>query len=158
MNPHNLPPLPPLGQAPAPGSTHTNPGLVDVASQCYPTVLAAADQTQVPGATTPAALITSNGDKQRPANLETIGSNGVSVSAASVPLESHSGEGGQRIDMKAADVATSTGTGLPADVHPASVSHVVPSLPVIAQTTSPAVTLEADTKRGGGLPSNVMIR
>lgn len=158
MNPHNLPPLPPLGQAPAPGATHTNPGLVDVASQCYPAVRAENDQTQIAATMASAALVNSNGEEQRPANLETIGSNGVSVSAASVPLESHSGEGGQRIDLKAADIATPTGTGLPADVRPASVSHVVPSLPVIAQTTSPAITLDADTKRGGGLPSNVMIR
>jgi len=36
MNPHNLPPLPPIGQPPSTVATHTNPGLVDVASQCYP--------------------------------------------------------------------------------------------------------------------------
>jgi hypothetical protein len=158
MNPHNLPPLPPLGQAPAPGSTHTNPGLVDVASQCYPAVLAGADQTQVPGAISSASLVNSNGEEQRPAQLDAIGSNGVSVSASSAPLVSSSGEGGQRLDKRAADTATPTHSGLATEARPDFVSHVVPSLPVIAQTTSPAVTMNADTRSAGGLPQNVMIR
>jgi len=158
MNPHNLPPLPPLGQPPAPGSTHTNPGLVDVASQCYPAVQALADQTQQQPTIASASLVNSNGESQRPAQLDTIGSNGITVSTSSASLTTHSGEGGQRLDLHATDVARSTGTGLPADAHPDFVSHVMPSLPVIASTTSPAVTLNANTNRAGGLSSNVNIR
>jgi hypothetical protein len=158
MNPHNLPPLPPIGQSPAPGTTHTNPGLVDVASQCYPAVRAEADQTQVPGAISSAALVNSNGEEQRPADMDAIGSNGVSVSTSSAPLVSASGEGGQRLDKRTADQSESTHTGLATEARPDFVSHVVPSLPTIAETTSPAITVNADTRRAGGLPSNVMIR
>ena len=158
MNPHNLPPLPSIGQPPAPGSTHTNPGLVEVASQCYPAVHAEADQTQVPGAISSAALVNSNGEDQRPADLNAIGSNGVSVSSSSSALVNASGEGGQRLDKRAADKVESTHSGLAAEARPDFVSHVMPSLPVIAETTSPAVTVDADTRRPGGLPQNVMIR
>lgn len=158
MNPPNLPSLPALGQVPAPGATHTNPGLVDIASQCYPTVQADADQTHIAGTIASASHINSNGEEQRPAQLDTIGSNGVSVSASSAPLISSSGEGGQRLDKRPADTAVPTHNGLPTEARPDFVSHVVPSLPVIAQTTSPAITLNADTRRTGGLPTNVLIR
>ena len=158
MNPHNLPPLPPIGQPPAPGATHTNPGLVDVSSQSYPAVRPEADQTQVAGAVSPATLVTSNGEEQRPADMDAIGSNGVSVSSSSAPLINASGEGGQRLDKRTADISEATHTGLAAEARPDFVSHVVPSLPTIAETTSPAVNVDADTRRAGGLPSNVMIR
>jgi hypothetical protein len=98
MNPHNLPPLPQIGQPPAPGATHTNPGLVDVASQCYPAVRT---------------------EEENP---------------------------------------SSPGTGLAVDVRPDLISHVKLSPPTVAETTSPAVTVNADTPRTGGLPVNVNIR
>ena len=158
MNPHNLPPLPPLGQLPSPGTTHTNPGIVDVASQCFPAVRAGADQSQTPCSLSSASLVFSDGDAQRPAQLDTIGSNGVTVSTSSAPLLNLSGEGGQRIDRRAPDVAVSTGQGLPAEVHADFVSHARPLLPDIAQTTSPAVTVNANTNCSGGLPTNVLIR
>jgi len=92
MNPHNLPPLPPIGQAPAPGATHNNPGLVAVADQCYPPVLTEADQTQRPATLASAALANSDGEEQRPAHLDTVGSKGISVSTSSAPLVNSNGE------------------------------------------------------------------
>ena len=158
MNPHNLPPLPPLGQAPAPGANHTNPGLVDVASQCYPAVHADADQTQVPGTLASAALVNSNGEEQQPAHLDAIGSKGITVTSSSAAVINSSGEASQRLDLKQADVAETTHTGLAAEARPDSVSHVKPLLPTIAQTTPPAANVAADTRRAGGLPTNVLIR
>jgi hypothetical protein len=102
--------------------------------------------------------VNSNGESQRPAQLDAIGSNGVSVSSSSSSTTNHSGEGGQRLDLKATEIAHSTGSGLAADAHPDFVSHVVPCLPVIAKTTTPAITMHANTNRLGGLPSNVNIR
>jgi len=70
MNPHNLPPLRPLDQKPAPGTTSTNPGVINPADQCYPAVKPEDDQTQTVGRISSASTINSNGETQR-LNLET---------------------------------------------------------------------------------------
>ena len=159
MNPYNLPPLPALDQLPAPGQTSTNPGLVNPADQAFPAVRSNADQTQLQSSIASASLTNSNGEQQRlNLNLDAIGSNGVTVSAASVPLVSHSGDSGQRLDHKTADQAPATASGLAVEVFPGAVNHARASLPDISIPLPPAVNLAADTRIRGGLAINVNIR
>jgi hypothetical protein len=65
MNPHNLPPLPPIDQLPAINATSTNPGVINPADQCFPAVKPEADQTQSMGSMSSASVTNSNGEIQR---------------------------------------------------------------------------------------------
>ena len=159
MNPHTLPPLPSLDQPPAPGITSTNPGLVNPADQTFPAVKTEADQTHITGTTSSSSVNNSNGEQQRlVTDIPSMASNGVTVSAASVPLTNHSGDAGQRLDMRAPEESQPTGSGLPAEVFPGSVNHTRNAPPVVAVPLPPSVNVQADTRGSGGLPINVHIR
>ena len=152
-----LPPLPSLDQLPAPGITSTNPGLVNPADQSFPAVKCEADQTRVPNTHASTSVNNSNGEQQR-VHDHAMANNGVTVSAASVPLTDLSGDSGHRLDMRSPEEAQSTGTGLAAEVFPGAVNHARMMPPVIAPLLPPSVNVPADTRTSGGLPINVHIR
>lgn len=105
-----------------------------------------------------AALVNSNGDAQRPiVDHNQAASSGVTVTR-SAPLSITSNGEQQRLSMEKPDVAIPTGTGLPANVFADSQNLARSMPPQVAQVTSPAVTVDANTSSRSGLPVNVHIR
>lgn len=118
MKPPTLPPIIPFGSLPSPNATCTNPGCSDPASQGYP--MPPAD----PSRSLPSGLglaATSNGEMQRGNQDTSPTCNGsVTSTAGTSHVNQISGEGGQRLDLKATSKAEVTGSGLPKDAFPAS--------------------------------------
>lgn len=161
----------------------TNPGSTCVANQAY--APAQSDPARSCGIAS-ASAVTSNGEQQRGHQDTSPSYNGtVTKTEGSAPLKQLSGEGGQRLDRQRTPKAktthvgitreifaglvsfvrnseppraATTGKGLPAEVFPGSASPTICSPPTIAICTPPAVSIQADTGRPGGLPVNVNIR
>ena len=156
MKPLNLARLAPFNSPPVPCATSTNPGCTDPASQSF--APAPADRA---GSRTPCSspTITSNGEMQRGnQHLGNISSGTVTVSAGSGAVVQAFGEGGQLLDMKAIELAVSTGRGLPKNVNAGHENHArfIPPAPAIG--IPPAIDVAAGTSHPGGLPTNINIR
>jgi hypothetical protein len=135
-----------------PTITSTNPGTVDVSRQAYPP---APSRAATPSSN---ALSTSNGENQFPASRQTRVEFAISepTSGRGLPLEVHPASTScVRPTATATAVATAV-HGLPSEIHPASCARPIPV--AVADTTSPARDVRADSSRPGGLPVNVNIR
>jgi hypothetical protein len=120
LNPPILPPIIPFGSLPSPNATCTNPGCADPASQGFPMPPADPARSHPSGS---GLAATSNGEMQRGNQDTSPTCNGsVTSTAGTSHVNQISGEGGQRLDLRATAKAESTGTGLPKDAFPASSS------------------------------------
>jgi len=118
LNPPILPPIFPFGSLPSPNATCTNPGCSDPASQGYPMPPPDPSRSMPTGS---GLAATSNGEQQRGNQDTSPTCNGsVTSTAGTSHVNQISGEGGQRLDLKATAKAEVTGSGLPRDSFPAS--------------------------------------
>ena len=143
MKPLNLAPLTPFNAPPVPGTTTTNPGCTDPASQSYAPV-----PTDRASSRTPCACptITSNGEVQLAnQHLGNASSGTVTVSAGSGAVVQASG-------------AVSTGRGLPKNILAGNKSHSRFIPPEIASGLPPAIDVSAGSGRPGGLATEVNIK
>ena len=156
MSKLNLAPLAPFGAPPAPGSTSTNPGCTDPASQSY-----APAPTDRASSRTPCSspTMTSNGEIQLAnQHLGNAAGGTVTVSAGSGAVMQSSGDGGQWLNRQKIVRATPTGQGLPRNIQVSDASQARHIPPEIAKRLPPAVNVAAGTDRPGRLPANVNIR
>ena len=118
MNPPTLPPIVPFGSLPSPIATFANPGCSNPASQGYPMPPPDPSRSMPTGS---GLAATSNGEQQRGNQDTSPTCNGsVTSTAGTSHVNQISGEGGQRLDLKATAKAEVTGSGLPRDSFPAS--------------------------------------
>ena len=151
----NLAPLAPFSSPPAPGTTSTNPGCTDPASQSYSPVPTDRASSRTPCVS---PTITSNGEVQLAnQHLGNASSGTVTVSAGSGAVVQSSGEGGQFLDKQRAVRAVSTGRGLPKNILADNKSHSKFIPPEIAAVIPPTINV-AESNRPGGLAANVNIR
>ena len=156
MSKLNLAPLAPFGTPPAPGSTTTNPGCTDPASQSY-----APAPTDRASSRTPCSspTMTSNGEIQLAnQHLGNATSGTVTVSAGSGAVVQASGDGGQRLDRQSIVRAMPTGRGLPRNILADNKSHSRFIPPEIAVGIPPAVDVAAGSGHPGGLATNINIK
>ena len=156
MKPLNLAPLTPFNAPPVPGTTTTNPGCTDPASQSYAPV-----PTDRASSRTPCACptITSNGEVQLAnQHLGNASSGTVTVSAGSGAVVQASGDSGQRLDRQTIVRAVTTGRGLPKNILAGNKSHSRFIPPEIASGLPPAIDVSAGSGRPGGLATEVNIK
>ena len=131
-------------------TTNTNPGTVDVSRQAYPP---APSRSATPSSN---ALNTSNGENQFPASRLARVAAGSPTAGHGLPLEVHPASTSCVRPTAAATAVATAVHGLPTEIHPASCVRPIPA--AVADTTSPARDVRADSSRPGGLPVNVNIR
>jgi hypothetical protein len=127
----NLAPLARFNTPPVPGTTSTNPGCIDPASQSFAPAPTDQSNSRFPCSS---PTVTSNGEMQRGNQHLGNAINGtVQVSSGSAAVVQASGEGGQWLDKQETVKAVATGRG-------------------------PIVDVAAGSGHPGGLARNVNIR